>query len=110
MIGCLRTCVRKQPITALYFESENEFKFYNLEARLWLSRLLKSYAITQWVRFLLVHANTECVDVTARICSHASAFTVRIVAGPNGTGHRKRYSIPVYDTGINIRTGRTLII
>ena len=31
MIGCLRTRVRKQPITALYFESENELKFYNLE-------------------------------------------------------------------------------
>ena len=33
MIGCLRTRVRKQPIIAPYFESENEFKFYNLEAR-----------------------------------------------------------------------------
>ena len=33
MIGCLRTCVRMQPIIALYFESENELKFYNLEAR-----------------------------------------------------------------------------
>ena len=33
MIGCLRTRVRKQPIIALYFESENELKFYNLEAR-----------------------------------------------------------------------------
>ena len=32
MIGCLRTRVRKQPIIALYFESENELKFYNLEA------------------------------------------------------------------------------
>ena len=32
MIGCLRTHVRKQPIIALYFESENELKFYNLEA------------------------------------------------------------------------------
>ena len=31
MIGCLRTRVRKQPITALYFE--NELKFYNLKAR-----------------------------------------------------------------------------
>ena len=35
MIGCLRTRVRKQPIIALYFESENELKFYNLEARTW---------------------------------------------------------------------------
>ena len=33
MIGCLRTRVRKQPIIMLYFESENELKFYNLEAR-----------------------------------------------------------------------------
>ena len=32
MIGCLRTRVRKQPIIALYFESENELKLYNLEA------------------------------------------------------------------------------
>ena len=31
MIGCLR--VRKQPIIALYFESENELELYNLEAR-----------------------------------------------------------------------------
>ena len=30
MIGCLRTCVRKQPIIAFYFEFENELKFYNL--------------------------------------------------------------------------------
>ena len=33
MIGCLRTRVRKQPIIALYFYSENELKFFNLEAR-----------------------------------------------------------------------------
>ena len=32
MIGCLRTCVRKQPIIALYFEFETVLKFYNLEA------------------------------------------------------------------------------
>ena len=30
MIGCLRTRIRKQPIIALYFEFENELKFYNL--------------------------------------------------------------------------------
>ena len=33
MIGCLQTCVHKQPIIALYFEFENELKFYNLGAR-----------------------------------------------------------------------------
>ena len=32
MIGCLRTGVRKQPIIALYFESETELRFYNLMA------------------------------------------------------------------------------
>ena len=34
MIGCLRTRLRKQPIIALYFESEPVLKFYNLEDRL----------------------------------------------------------------------------
>ena len=33
MIDCLRTRVRKQPINALYFESQNEPKLYNLEAK-----------------------------------------------------------------------------
>ena len=33
MIGCLRTRVRKQPIIALYFESETGLKVYNLQAR-----------------------------------------------------------------------------
>ena len=35
MIGCLRTRVRKQPIIALYFESENELKLNMLEACFW---------------------------------------------------------------------------
>ena len=35
MIGCLRTRVRKQPIIALYFESETVLQFYNLKAMLW---------------------------------------------------------------------------
>ena len=33
MIACLRTHVRKQPVIALLFESENELKFYSLKAR-----------------------------------------------------------------------------
>ena len=32
-IGCLWTCVCKQPILALYFEFETVLKFYNLRAR-----------------------------------------------------------------------------
>ena len=42
MIGCLRTRVRKQPIIALYFESENELKFYNLEARQFYNHKLQT--------------------------------------------------------------------
>ena len=30
---CPQACVHKQPIIVLYFESENELKFYNLGAR-----------------------------------------------------------------------------
>ena len=44
MIGCLQTRVCMQPIIALYFESENELKFYNLEARK-----------TKVIRFYLSH-------------------------------------------------------
>ena len=33
MIGCLLTRVRKQPITAFYFEFENELKFYSFSLR-----------------------------------------------------------------------------
>ena len=33
MIGCLQTRVHKQPISALYFEFENEPNFFNIEAR-----------------------------------------------------------------------------
>ena len=39
MTGCLRTSVRKQPTIALYFEFENELKFYNLDAKLLLYML-----------------------------------------------------------------------
>ena len=31
-LSTVKTCVRKQPIIALYFESENELKFHNLQA------------------------------------------------------------------------------
>ena len=42
MIGCLQTRVRKQPIIVLYFEIENELKFYNPEtwSLSWISMLL----------------------------------------------------------------------
>ena len=41
MIGCLRTRVRKQPIIALYFEFENELKFYYLGASRFIENLFE---------------------------------------------------------------------
>ena len=41
MISCLRTGVHKQPTIALYFEYENELKFYNLE--IWVQIVCKGY-------------------------------------------------------------------
>ena len=66
MIGCLRTRIRKQPIIALYFESENELKFYNIEARAVIhKRLLRT-------------ANREYPDQTASSGStlFVKAFTI----------------------------------
>ena len=53
MIGCLRTRVRvrKQPIFALYFESENELKFYYLEARKY------SYLTSMFILVLVRHVS-----------------------------------------------------
>ena len=45
MTGCLRTRVRKQPIIALYFESETVLKFYNLEASVVIGALRVTVAI-----------------------------------------------------------------
>ena len=52
MIGCLQTRVLKQPTITLYFEFENELKFYNLEARLSRMRLQK---LSSW-HFNSLHA------------------------------------------------------
>ena len=52
MICCLRTRVRKQPIIALYFESEVELKFYNLEV--WL---LIFPEMQKWVLNGYFHSN-----------------------------------------------------
>ena len=54
MIGCLRTRVRKQPIIALYFVSENELKLYNLEA--WYQNVTDFIPI-----FLTCERNTHVV-------------------------------------------------
>ena len=51
MIGCLRTRVRKQPIIALYFESENELKLYNLEARFVFGSRMSVFNVRAYVYF-----------------------------------------------------------
>ena len=59
MIGRLRTRVRKQPIIAPYFESENELELYNLAARsLFLSEMIAKLerTLTVTVKFNPYHA------------------------------------------------------
>ena len=65
MIGCLRTHVRKQPIIALYFESENELKFYNLEASAssFLLRLCAQW-VTNFKHACALHADSGDADQT----------------------------------------------
>ena len=57
MIGCLRTRVRKQPIIALYFESELVLNFYNLEARYLAVHKLQKYEqgvlVNRWVKLVV---------------------------------------------------------
>ena len=77
MIGCLRTRVRKQPIIALYFESENEYKFDNLEARsphifctLCISE--SSYFLCVWIVFPITHqldsVSDKQLDIPSKKC------------------------------------------
>ena len=46
MIGCLQTCVRKQPIIALYFEFETVLKFITSGPCSYLCRLGHQDSIT----------------------------------------------------------------
>ena len=53
MIGCLRKRVHKRPIIALYFEFENELKFYNLGACLQEGLNKRKSEIRQMIRRVL---------------------------------------------------------
>ena len=55
MIGYLRTRVRKQPIIALYFEAEDELKFYNIEACICLVTLS-----ALWLFFAVPCVDLQC--------------------------------------------------
>ena len=52
MIGCFWTRVRKQPIIPLYFESANQLKFYNLEARTGMLASDKMRTGSGWYGFI----------------------------------------------------------
>ena len=64
MIGCLGTRVRKQPIIAHYFESENELKLYNLGA---------------WIR----PDRSQSTDSTKRMRSYYHVILKRYVGNKN---------------------------
>ena len=57
LIGCLRTHVRKQPIIALYYEFENELKFYNLEAWLAPKKTSQHYWLLNKLSSIIINAN-----------------------------------------------------
>ena len=69
MIGCLRTRVRKQPIIALYFESELVLKFYNLEASFpfFVSSLL-IFCVLLYASIISLHVIKHVVFVA--VCGH----------------------------------------
>ena len=75
MIGCLRTCVHRQPILALYFEFENELKFYNLKA--WSI----SYIADTWLLYLLNYTKAK---QNCQICGLGVDQQVHL---PRLTGH-----------------------
>ena len=62
MIGFLRTRVRKQPIIALYFESETVLKFYYLKAK-FINEKHVCFTVSELVQmiylFLQLNAHSE---------------------------------------------------
>ena len=82
MIGCLWTRARKQPIVALYFESETVLKFYNLETRfLYFSCLLDAWCHVAVIAVCLFHealwVGLKCVIVA--IHGHAHLLSCFVI-------------------------------
>ena len=72
MIGCLRTRVRKQPIIALYFEFENEFQFYNLEARTILTCTTSEFTHLLSSQGNLVNSKSKDTEFLFRVTSSSN--------------------------------------
>ena len=94
MIGCLRTHVRKQPIIVLYIESENELKFYNLEAWsccspvIWVSicqqillltTIFESFDITSALNQPTGHYSQNQLKILSNTSSCASVILAKIL-------------------------------
>ena len=75
MIGCLRTRVRKQPIIALYFESETVLRFFNLEAWLDVYRSMGILIIQNSCSIRAYSNNDRYVEM-----QHGPCYRVHILA------------------------------
>ena len=77
-------CVRKQPIIALYFESENELQFYYLEAR--TSSQSDQSLGCPYEEILSTHtAHSEDSDQTGRSLRFAYTHLIGLVMSRNGS-------------------------
>ena len=74
MIGCLQTCVRKQPIIRLYFELENELKIYNLKA--WLLMILVTFCML--LAFVSKCRGRNCLRMECSFKFETFAYIARI--------------------------------
>ena len=98
MIGCLWTCVRKQPIIALYFETETVLTFYNLEAWCNASNFLDLQNRSDFLHeqlyshFFTVAIFTEHLDLhiyllssfCCNYCEKDTRLVIRLVITRNG--------------------------
>ena len=75
MIGCLGTCVRKQPIIVLYFKFEDELEFYNLKARFPVQKELTLVLLKQDLSFFKNTLDTDQMASGEAIWSGSTMFS-----------------------------------
>ena len=78
MIGWLRTRVRKQPIIALYFESETVLKFYNLEVWCLASKSYERYKqeLLAWMEVTEVSRSKQGILIASTL-PNEETFKIR---------------------------------
>ena len=97
MIGCLPTHVRKQPIIALYFESDIELEFYSLEARF-------NNGIVQ----LVTHEGVKCLHwVSSRwVIVEEILLHVQFIFSPK----KQLHNVIVFLLGCNVYWGLVILL